>query len=156
MDIIDTVFDDLNKELFPGLDKVARHAAMALAVKLSETRGNYSHPGIELERDPEASGTYNRLRKRVPSDFSEEVLLAAGSRIRQYAAGNLAILLAKVCTSLADKNNIVHNSDRPEYEGIRKLYFSLRRLAPTGYTDELLNKIGNNHDVLTYLINGRR
>ena len=95
MDIIDTVFDDLNKELFPGLDKVARHAAMALAVQLSETRGNHSSPGVVLESDPASSGTYKRLKRTVPSDISEEVLLAAGSRIRQYAAGNLAILFGQ-------------------------------------------------------------
>lgn len=158
MDIVDAVFDDLNKELFPGLDRVGRHAAMALAVKLSETRGNYSLPGVALENDPFASGTYKRLRKTVPSEFSEAALLAAGTRIRHFAAGNLAILLSVICPSLADKESKIHHSD--EYGGIRDLYHSLRILAPNYWPDEVLQKMAVresllvNDDLVSYLING--
>lgn len=155
MDVIDTVFDDLNQELFPGLDRNGRRAAMALAVRLSEGRSSGS--GSDAPSDGSSSGTYSRLRVLIKDRFSDAALTTAGTRIRHFATGNLAILLAYVCPSLVDRSSFVHDSGKPEYEGIRQMYSSLRRLAVSHFSDRNLQEIGRSHKpVLAYLLNGRK
>lgn len=157
MDIVDTVFGNLIKEIFPSLDKTKGHAAMALAVLLSEARAMNSSPGVVLSSDSGPANTYNLLKARVGGEISDDALKAAGTRFRQYAAGNLAILLSQVCPPLADKGHEFHDASRSEYEGIRHLYNSLRRLAPAYLTDDILKKFGmNENGELSYLLYGHK